>query len=99
MLKATARVPEHVVNRSFEEQTLLLNLDTGQYHGLNETGGRLLELLETTGGRVEAAMARLADEYGVPFAEIAPGLIEFCSELESRGLIELVEEPGPGDEG
>lgn len=94
MLKATARVPEHVVHRSSDAETILLNLETGQYHGLNETGARMLELLEITQGDVEAAVARLADEYGVSFTEIAPDLVDFCADLESRGLIELVE----GDE-
>jgi Coenzyme PQQ synthesis protein D (PqqD) len=94
MLKATVRVPEHVVQRSFEAETLLLNLDTGSYHRLNETGGRMLELLEATSGRVEDATAILAEEYGVSHEEITPDLIAFCSDLESRGLIVVVDEPG-----
>ena len=87
MLEAVVHVPEHVVHRSFEAETLLLNLDTGQYHGLNETGGRMLELLEATDGRVRDAIERLAEEYEVAFAEIAPDLTAFCSDLETRGLI------------
>src|SRR4051794_10477030 len=87
MLDSVISVPEHVVHRAFEAETLLLNLETGQYHGLNETGGRMLELLEATDGRVREAIERLADEYGVAFAEIAPDLTSFCSDLETRGLI------------
>jgi hypothetical protein len=87
MLDAVVHVPEHVVHRSFEAETLLLNLETGQYHGLNETGGRMLELLETTDGRVRQAIERLADEYDVDFPEIATDLTSFCTELEARGLI------------
>src|SRR3954447_15321190 len=87
MLDSVVRVPEHVVHRSFEAETLLLNLDTGQYHGLNETGGRMLELLEATDGRVRDAIERLAEEYEVAFSEIAPDLTSFCSDLETRGLI------------
>src|SRR4051795_3120130 len=87
MLGAVVRVPEHVVHRSFEAETLLLNLETGQYHGLNETGGRMLELLETTDGNVREAVQQLADEYDLPFDEIAPDLTGFCADLEQRGLI------------
>src|SRR4051812_12263705 len=87
MLDSIVRVPEHVVHRSFVAETLLLNLDTGQYHGLNETGGRMLQLLEATDGRVRAAIKRLAEEYDVAFSEIAPDLTSFCSDLETRGLI------------
>jgi len=87
ILDSVVNVPEHVVHRSFEAETLLLNLETGQYHGLNETGGRMLELLEATNGSVREAIERLAEEYGVDFSEIAPDLISFCSDLETRGLI------------
>ncbi|MFL5867123.1 MAG: PqqD family protein [Thermoleophilaceae bacterium] len=89
MLDAVAHVPEHVVHRTFEAETLLLNLDTGQYHGLNETGGRMLQLLEASDGRVREAIQKLADEYEIAFEEIAPDLLTFCSSLESRGLIQV----------
>ena len=92
LLEATIRLPENVVHRSFEAETLLLNLETGQYHGLNETGGRMLELLETTGGRFRDSIAKLADEYRMSPEEIVPDLVAFCLELQARGLIE-VEEP------
>jgi hypothetical protein len=91
LLDAVVRVPDHVVHRSFEAETLLLNLETGQYHGLNETGGRMLELLEATDGNVREAVQKLADEYDLPFDQIAPDLTGFCADLEQRGLIEVTE--------
>ena len=93
MLEAVVRVPDHVVHRAFEAETLLLNLESGQYHGLNETGGRMLELLETTDGRVREAVEKLAEEYETDFDTIAGDLAEFCSQLEERGLI-VVDEAG-----
>ena len=87
LLDARFEVPEHVVYRSFEEETLLLNLETGQYHGLNETGGRMIELFKTTDGTARDAIARLADEYEVEFERIAPDLVRFCASLEERGLV------------
>ena len=38
-------VPEHVVYRDFAEQTVALNLQTGRYHGLNETAVTMLDAL------------------------------------------------------
>jgi hypothetical protein len=84
----TARVPAHVVYRSFEAETLLLNLETGQYHGLNPTGGRIIELLEETGGSVREAARRLAAECDVPVEDVARDLSSFCADLAERGLIE-----------
>lgn len=94
MLAAKVRVPKHVVYRSFEAETVLLNLQTGQYHGLNRSGGRMLELLEELGGSVREAIERLAEEYGEEPATIEDGLASFCVALASRGLIEV---DGDGD--
>lgn len=89
MLDAVVHVPKHVVYRSFEAETVLLNLQTGQYHGLNKTGGRMLKLLEETDGRVRTAIDRLAAEYGEEPAAIEDGLASFCAALAARGLIEV----------
>jgi hypothetical protein len=89
VLGATATVPEHVVFRSFEAETLLLNLETGQYHGLNATGGRMLELLKETGGEVSASVAQLAKEYELEVDAIATDMADFCLSLEDRGLLEV----------
>lgn len=89
MLEAVVHVPKHVVYRSFEAETVLLNLQTGQYHGLNRSGGRMLELLDTAGGSVREAIERLADEYGEDPEAIEDGLACFCAALASRGLIEV----------
>jgi coenzyme PQQ synthesis protein D (PqqD) len=89
---AKATVPEHVVFRAFEEETLLLNLETGHYHGLNPTGGRLLELLHESDGDVTGSAERLAAEYELDFDTIAPDLADFCMDLEERGLL-VVERP------
>jgi hypothetical protein len=95
ILEAGVRVPSHVVYRSFEGETLLLNLDSGQYHGLNETGGRMLELMKETAGTIREAIAKLAEEYEVDAAEIEPDLTAFCRDLADRGLVEIV--PAGGD--
>jgi hypothetical protein len=84
-----ARVPAHVVYRTFAVETVVLNLETGQYHGLNRTGGRMLDLLSQDRSISDAA-TRLADEYGRPPEEIERDLSAFCTELADRGLIELV---------
>jgi hypothetical protein len=94
ILEAKLTVPDHVIYRWFEDETVLLNLSTGQYHGLNETGGRMLQLLDETGGDVGAAVQRLSGEYEVAYDEIAPELADFCSALADRGLVEL-DPPGP----
>ncbi len=83
-----ARVPDHVVHRAFDEKTVLLNLRSGQYHGLNRTAARMLELLEESGDLSQVA-ERMAAEYGRPQEEISGDLVELCASLAERGLIEM----------
>ena len=84
-----ARVPDHVVYRTFATETVILNLHTGKYHGLNPTGGRMLDLISQDRSVGEASQ-RLAKEYDKPVGEVESDLTSFCSELAARGLIELL---------
>jgi len=81
-------IPQHVVFRAFVEETVVLNLESGRYHGLNPTAGRMLELLGDLGD-VDSVAARIADETGAPATRVADDLREFCSSLVERGLIEV----------
>jgi hypothetical protein len=87
---ATVRVPTHVVHRSFPAETIVLNLETGIYHGLNHTAGRMLELLDDV-GRVRAVADRMAEDYDQPPMRIQQDLCRLCQELLDRELIELAE--------
>jgi hypothetical protein len=84
------RLPRHVVYRPFAAETVVLNLETGLYHGLNSSAGTMLAALERLPTVAEAAKL-LADRYDVPAEQIERDLLELCSELLSRGLIELVD--------
>lgn len=81
-------VPEQVVHRAFGEQTVLLNLATGQYHGLNATGRRIFELLSER-GTTDGVAAQIAAEYEIDEARAAADLDELCASLADRGLLEL----------
>ncbi|MBI5105237.1 MAG: PqqD family protein [Solirubrobacterales bacterium] len=82
------RLPQSVVYRVFAAETVVLNLETGRYHGLNPTGGRMLAELESC-GQVRATAERLARDYGRPVDEMLAELCSFCASLEDRGLIEV----------
>ena len=87
-MRAHIRVPEHVVSRAFEAETVLLNLRTGSYHGLNATGGRMLSLLRETGS-VLATAETISEETSHPVEDITRDLTRLCTGLAERGLIEL----------
>jgi hypothetical protein len=86
--QARVRVPDHVVYRSFEAETVLLNLRTGAYHGLNPSGARMFELLRDLGS-VELAIREAASEFDQPLDVIRPDVTDLCSDLAARDLIEI----------
>jgi hypothetical protein len=88
LLRAHIRVPDHVVHRSFDTETVLLNLHSGTYHGLNPTGGRAFELLRTTGSlRITAETMSREDQH--PVEDVARDLAGLCRALAERELIEI----------
>jgi Coenzyme PQQ synthesis protein D (PqqD) len=91
LLSARARLPQHVVHRSFVAETVVLNLRTGKYHGLNPTAGKMLEALETA-PTVGAAVPMLAGEYGVEQEQIQSDLLVLTRGLLERGLIVTVDD-------
>lgn len=87
------QVPEHVVFRHFDGETVVLNLQTGQYHGLNPTAGRMFEALGEHRAIAPAADA-VAASYGVPAAALADDLSTLVGQLSERGLV-LVADDSP----
>jgi hypothetical protein len=76
------------VFRSFGNETVLLNLSTGQYHGLKGSGGRMLEVLAETPNLDEAA-ARIAAEYDQPLERVSRDMRSLCDSLAERSLVEI----------
>jgi Coenzyme PQQ synthesis protein D (PqqD) len=90
LLATQVRLPQHVVHRSFVAETVVLNLRTGKYHGLNPTAGKMLEALAEA-PTVGASVPELAREYGVEAPKVEGDLIALCQGLLQRGLIEIVD--------
>lgn len=82
------KVPQHVVYRSFPSESVVLNLQSGRYHGLNATAGAMLEELET-GSCISEAAVVLAERYGKPAEIVEKDMLELCRLLLKRGLVEV----------
>ena len=88
LLSAQLRLPEYVVHRTFVAETVVLNLQTGKYHGLNPMGGHMLDVLAESAD-VRAAAERIATEYDQDPEMVEDDFVAFCNDLLDRGLIEL----------
>lgn len=90
LLSARMRLPEHVVHRSFVAETVILNLQTGKYHGLNPMGGHMLDVLGESAD-VRSAAEQVATEYDQDPETVEDDFVAFCNDLLDRGLIELAD--------
>src|SRR2546423_15258566 len=88
LLAARPYVPEHVVERSFGDESVALNLHSGQYHGLNGVGSRMLERLRQA-PTIADAVEPLASDFEQPREVIERDLVVFVRGLEERGLVEV----------
>ena len=92
LLAAAVTVPEHVVTRDFDRELVVLNLQSGEYHGLNPVGARMFEGLRTATAAAEL-VDPLVGEYGQPREVIEADLVELLRALSERGLV-VLETPG-----
>ena len=90
VLDATVRIPQHVVYRSFVRETVVLNLETGRYHGLNRSAGAMLSALDAAGS-IRGALQTLTEMFPEADERLEHDLLQFCEDAEQRGLIELTE--------
>jgi hypothetical protein len=88
ILSAHVAIPGNVVRRAFVDQSVALNLSTGQYYALNVTAARMFEALAAA-GTAAAAVPVLAQELGQSEELIASSLAALCRDLAERGLVEL----------
>lgn len=81
--------PHHSPNATHQkvgEETVLVNLTTGSYYSLNDTGTIFWELID--GQRTIADCARaIAEEYDVEADVVEADLLELAAEFKEEGLI------------
>ena len=81
-----------VVLETVDEETIIVNLDSGCYFDLNHSGGRILEALAAGAAPLEAAR-RVAEAYGVPSADLEGPVGELVAQLLEEGIIAASSEP------
>jgi hypothetical protein len=84
-----AVVPAHVLIRHLEGESVLLNLESERYFGLDATGSRMWEMV-TTSPSIDAAFEKLEQEFDVQPEMLREHLSKLLSELVDNGLLALV---------
>jgi hypothetical protein len=84
-----AAMPAHVLVRLLERESVLLNLETEQYFGLDETGTRMWQLV-TGSPNIDAAYQELLAEFDVEPELLRSNLMELLSRLVDSGLLQVL---------
>ena len=81
-------VPPQVMSRMVGDETVLLDLASGVYFGLDGVGKLIWESVEK-GNSLDRAVAVIVSEYEVDEAQAQADVLEFASNLVERGLLAL----------
>lgn len=79
-------VPTQVMSRPVGDETVLLDLASGVYFGLDGVGQRIWELV-AEGQSLSQAAAIIVEEYDVEESRAEADVLEFASDLVERGLL------------
>jgi hypothetical protein len=82
------KIPDDVLISKLQEESVILNLDSERYYGLDDIGTRILSVL-TTSESIEAAYETLVKEYNVDAHVLRQDLIELIEDLSKQGLISI----------
>ena len=86
MIEGTIQRADGVFTAPLPDALLMMNVQRGLYHGLNETAARVWELLEQP--TTEAVVVeKLLAEFDVPAADCAAQVSEFLNDLRERNLL------------
>ena len=81
-------VSSNVLVRVLDQESVLLNLNTERYFGLDAVGTRMWHLV-TSAPSVESAYAQLLDEFDVNPQILRSNLSDLLDHLNENGLIQV----------
>jgi hypothetical protein len=79
-------VPDDVLISRLQEESVILNLDSERYYGLDDVGTRFLSVL-TTSDSIETAYEQLRSEYNVDPQVLRTDLLALVENLINQGLL------------
>ena len=80
------RVADDVLISNLQQESVILNLDSERYYGLDDVGTRFLTVLNTSDS-IEAAYEVLRDEYAVDPQSLRHDLFELVEDLVKQGIL------------
>lgn len=85
------KVPYEVMARPVGDETVILDIASGAYYGLDAVGARMWDLIGA-GHSLAEIRDRLLQEYDVEGERLEHDLLKLVDELWSHGLVEVGED-------
>ena len=85
-------VAEAVVSRDLDNETVLLNLDTGIYFGLDPVASDMWRAIQATGSLHDAYEA-VCTEYDAEPAVLQADLLQLVAQMLAKGLLQTADPP------
>lgn len=85
------KVPEDVLISGLQGESVILNLNSERYFGLDEVGTRMLSVLNEAES-IQAAYETLREEYDVEDDILRQDLISIIEQLLEQGVVEITRE-------
>jgi hypothetical protein len=79
------------ISRDLDGEAAILNMKTGVYYGLNETGARIWQLVQVP-IRIKKVLDVLITEYDVEYEQCEEELLSILNEMVNCELIMVVDE-------
>ena len=81
-------VPDEVLISNLQDESVILNLNSERYFGLDNVGTRMLSVLSTSSS-IESAYETLLGEYDVDRDVLRQDLISLIENLLQQGLVTI----------
>lgn len=85
-LPETVTIPDSVAWQEFADEVVLIDVNAGEYHNLNDVAGRMWKALDETDD-VAGAYELLLSTYEVDAETLRGDLASFIDELVKKGLL------------
>lgn len=86
ILDRTFEVPSDVLFEQVKSETVLLQLSSGEYYGLNAVGSRIWELVKE-GASTGEVLKSLVEEFDASEEQLRNDLVRFVQALRDLGLL------------
>jgi hypothetical protein len=81
-------VSPQVTAREVSGETVILDLESGNYYGLNPVGARMWQLMEA-GNSLSAVCDAVAEEYNVPLDVLQRDVLKLARDLVDKKLVSV----------